>query len=519
MPELVISTPSVRSGQDRRDDHAGVGDDDHAQAFQRACAGRRDRARPRHGVRCRHGSGRAACGRRSAAPARRIRRATDAGCRSPPRRCASASAAVDKRAPARRRPSPRVTSITVSAGAAAERGRRASGASGVTPAIWNRPTAPDEAAAAPNAFSASSPGCAGDAGDDADRIADLAAVEAAEDRPGDVGAEEGRGQGGDIEDQARPAVLRPVQAVVRRAAGRSRRRCRGNRHSGWCARRAPNCRRRRRWTRPRRRRCRTPAGARPGRARRSSSARSRACGRPPSCAAPSTRIGSSSRTREQPIRSSAPTLSVERTATLAPPSTSALGEQRPGIAVIERAVDMRRGDRDQPRRAEQPRAFGDDAHRHRRALAVAAGGDRLLLGGERRGSSEPLAHGHRCRPVDSPDAPCVRSRRSRARERRDGCRSARPASAVRCTGLPAPTRMLLGGLASAGGRRRGPDSAGSDRQLADVEMVGLLGDEDAADDRVAGHAPGSRSPAAPWRASVSDVSRCAEEGGSMTPSI
>ena len=34
------------------------------------------------------------------------------------------------------------------------------------------------------------------------------------------------------------------------------------------------------------------------------------------------RAGSASRTREQPIRSSAPTLSVARTATLAPPSTS-----------------------------------------------------------------------------------------------------------------------------------------------------------------------------------------------------
>ena len=31
------------------------------------------------------------------------------------------------------------------------------GASGVTPAMWNRPTPPDEAAAAPSAFSLSSP--------------------------------------------------------------------------------------------------------------------------------------------------------------------------------------------------------------------------------------------------------------------------------------------------------------------------------------------------------------------------
>ena len=165
----------------------------------------------------------------------------------------------------------------------------------------------------------------------------------------------------------RPAVFRPGAGRSPARGRKSRRRCRGNRHSGWCARRAPNCRTRRRWTRPRRRRCRTPAGARPDRARRSSSARSRACGRPPSCAAPSTRIGSSRRTREQPIRSSAPTLSVERTVTSRAALDQRLGEQRPGIAVIERAVDMRRGDRDQPRRAEQPRAFGDDAHRHRRA--------------------------------------------------------------------------------------------------------------------------------------------------------
>ena len=56
-------------------------------------------------------------------------------------------------------------------------------------------------------------------------------------------------------------------------------------------------------------------------------------------------------------------------------------------------------------------------------------------------------------------------------------------------------------------------------QLAEVEMVGLLGDEGAADDRVAGLRQEADLGRAPLRASVSAVSRCAEEGGSMTPSI
>ena len=52
-----------------------------------------------------------------------------------------------------------------------------------------------------------------------------------------------------------------------------------------------------------------------------------------------------------------------------------LGEQRAGIAVIEAAVDMRRGDRHQPRGAQQPRGVGDDAHRHGARRPGAAIGD------------------------------------------------------------------------------------------------------------------------------------------------
>ena len=58
------------------------------------------------------------------------------------------------------------------------------------------------------------------------------------------------------------------------------------------------------------------------------------------------------------------------------------GEQRAGIAVVERAIYMRRGNRQEARRAEQACALGDDAHRHRGALAPVAGGNGALFGGE-----------------------------------------------------------------------------------------------------------------------------------------
>ena len=64
---------------------------------------------------------------------------------------------------------------------------QALGASGVTPATWNRPTAPLEAAAAASAFKRSSRRVARQAVDDADGAADLRAVPAAQHRIEDVG--------------------------------------------------------------------------------------------------------------------------------------------------------------------------------------------------------------------------------------------------------------------------------------------------------------------------------------------
>ena len=65
-----------------------------------------------------------------------------------------------------------------------------------------------------------------------------------------------------------------------------------------------------------------------------------------------------------------------------------LGKEGAGVAVIERPVDMRRTDRDQARRAEQPGAFGDDAHRH--GGAVPAGGDPTFFGVEREAHASTL---------------------------------------------------------------------------------------------------------------------------------
>ena len=47
--------------------------------------------------------------------------------------------------------------------------------------------------------------------------------------------------------------------------------------------------------------------------------------------------------------------------------------------MVERAVYMRRRNRDEARRAKQAGTFGDDAHRHRSTFAVTSGGDCLLL--------------------------------------------------------------------------------------------------------------------------------------------
>jgi hypothetical protein len=54
-----------------------------------------------------------------------------------------------------------------------------------------------------------------------------------------------------------------------------------------------------------------------------------------------------------------------------------LGEERAGIAVVERAIDVGRGHRDQARGTKQPCALGNDAHGH--GVAVAASGDQAFL--------------------------------------------------------------------------------------------------------------------------------------------
>jgi len=56
-----------------------------------------------------------------------------------------------------------------------------------------------------------------------------------------------------------------------------------------------------------------------------------------------------------------------------------LGKKRSAVAVVKRAVDMRRCDRDKARRAHQSRSVGHDAHGHRSAFPLIAGGYRALF--------------------------------------------------------------------------------------------------------------------------------------------
>ncbi len=56
-----------------------------------------------------------------------------------------------------------------------------------------------------------------------------------------------------------------------------------------------------------------------------------------------------------------------------------LCEQRSRITVIQRAVDVRRLDRDELRRAHQPRSLRHDAHRHGGAFAQCSAGDRSFF--------------------------------------------------------------------------------------------------------------------------------------------
>ncbi len=238
-----------------------------------------------------------------------------------------------------------------------------------------------------------------DAGDHADVVADASSEEAAEDRPGDLrGGEEGGGSA-DVEDQRRAAVLRPVQPVVGRVAddgagdvekiavavgARAEHRVAEDDRVGLAPGDIAAQRR--------------PVPGLVGRAG-------------PALLAAELAIRLHHAPRHAARRLFQPDpraphqverADIERRAhrDRRAPRDQPLGEQRAGIAMVERAVDMRRGDRDQPRRAEQARAVGDDAHRHRRAGAVAAGRDRAV-----RRTAPPsghlLAHRDRGRPVEA----------------------------------------------------------------------------------------------------------------------
>ena len=73
-----------------------------------------------------------------------------------------------------------------------------------------------------------------------------------------------------------------------------------------------------------------------------------------------------------------------RHAHLRPAGDERLREERAGVTVVERPVDVGGSDRDQPRGAHQAGGFRDDAHRHGRALAIPAGRDGRLVLGQRR---------------------------------------------------------------------------------------------------------------------------------------
>ena len=95
-----------------------------------------------------------------------------------------------------------------------------------------------------------------EAGDHADRIADQSAVQVAEHRPGDVGMQERLIDVRHVEHDGGAAILGRDASRSRARGRKSRTRCRENRRSDWCARRARNCRTPPRSIRPTRPGCR-----------------------------------------------------------------------------------------------------------------------------------------------------------------------------------------------------------------------------------------------------------------------
>ncbi len=189
------------------------------------------------------------------------------------------------------------------------------------------------------------------------------------------------------------------------------------------------------------------------------------------------RSGSASRTREQPVRSSAPTLSVERTATFAPPSTvfrrttcrnrhkarRRYGRTRLGSASARRAA-LR------PRR--RCASLSRRLHRARRRRWLA-----LRLSVQ---ASQRLPHRQSGRAVIAGMRGALRFAKAQARRRQRGCHSTRRASAIRACGLPTDRAW-----SSAACQQRSADGPSlvrrRNRQLTDIDMIVALVGEDAAD--------------------------------------
>ncbi len=161
-----------------------------------------------------------------------------------------------------------------------------SGASGVTPATWNSADPAGRSGGRAERLQPVLGREALQAVDDADGRAQRQSIPGAEHGPEDLRAPQRGGKAGRVDDDGGAAVFRPVQAVVGRAGRRRRRRCRGNRRSGWCARPARSCRTRRRSNSPQATSVPARGGGRPGRARRSRWRRSPSPRRPASCAWP-----------------------------------------------------------------------------------------------------------------------------------------------------------------------------------------------------------------------------------------
>ena len=228
-----------------------------------------------------------------------------------------------------------------------------------------------------------------DACHDPDRGAGLPPVEAAEHRPDVLLGEQAASEAGKVEDELRPAVCRIVQTVEGRTADD----------------RAGDIEKVTVTVGPRAEH-RVAEHHRVGLAPGDVGARGRPVagliGRAgPRCLATEGRIGVHHPPRHAPLRLGKPHMRAAgeiecadiqrrayrdaRTAIDEP-----LGEQGSRIAVIQRAIDMCGGDRDEMRGAEQPRGLGHDAHRHAGAIPRLAGCDGALVRRQRQAHANSL---------------------------------------------------------------------------------------------------------------------------------